>query len=187
VVVSADTMPAVRQSVAVLFQDFARYELSGTDNIGFGDVSRVSDSASIEEAGRRAGADSFLAALPEGYDTFLSRVYAGGRDLSIGQWQRVALARAYMRDAPFLILDEPSASLDPRAERALFDQIRDAMHGRTVLLITHRLASVRDAARIYVLGGGTIVEEGTHDELLARGGLYAELFRLQADAYAQDR
>jgi ATP-binding cassette subfamily B protein len=184
--IGASAMPAVRRSVAVLFQDFARYELSATENIGFGDVSRLADTGQVVEAGRRAGADPFLSTLPSGYDTPLSRVYAGGRDLSIGQWQRVALARAYMRDAPFLILDEPSASLDPRAERALFDQIRDAMRDRSVLLITHRLASVRDAARIYVLAAGMIVEDGTHDELLAHDGLYAELFRLQADAYAKD-
>ena len=174
----------VRRSVAVLFQDFARYELTGTENIGFGDVARMDDPSLISEAAHRAGADEFLVTLPAGYDTPLSRVYAGGRDLSIGQWQRVALARAYLRNSPFLILDEPSASLDPRAERALFEQIRDAMAGRTVLLITHRLASVRDADRIYVLASGEIVEHGTHAELLGSNGLYAELYRFQADAYA---
>jgi ATP-binding cassette subfamily B protein len=172
--------------VAVLFQDFAKYQLSARENVGFGDIDRLHDLDGIVAASHRAGADEFLTGLPDGYETPLSRVYAGGRDLSIGQWQRVALARAYLRDAPFLILDEPSASLDPRAERALFDQIRDAMQGRTVLLITHRLASVRDAHEIYVLAHGTVVEHGTHGSLLAQNGLYAELYRLQADAFAAD-
>ena len=183
-IVTPDHAGDVRRSVAVLFQDFARYELTATENIGFGDTAHVDDAARIADAARRAGADRFITDLPAGYETPLSRVYAGGRDLSIGQWQRLALARAYLRDSPFLILDEPSASLDPRAERALFEQIRDAMVGRSVLLITHRLASVRDADRIYVLAGGEIVEHGTHDELLLARGLYAELFRMQADAYA---
>ena len=181
---SPDLGEAVRRGVAVLFQDFGRYELSAAENIGFGDVSRIDDADAVVGAARRAGADEFLARLPDAYQTPLSRVYERGRDLSIGQWQRVALARAYLRDAPFLILDEPSASLDPRAERALFDQIRDAMADRTVLLITHRLASVRDADRIYVLAGGEIAEHGTHAELIATGGLYAELFQLQAEAFA---
>jgi ATP-binding cassette subfamily B protein len=174
---------AARRSVAVLFQDFAKYELSGRENIGFGDVTRLDDDPAVVSAAQRAGADAFLASLPDGYDTPLSRVYERGRDLSIGQWQRVALARAYLRDAPFLILDEPSAALDPRAEAALYEQIRDAMAGRTVLLITHRLASVRSADRIYVLAGGRVVEEGTHSSLVSAGGLYAELYQLQAEAF----
>ncbi len=176
-------MAALRRSVGVLFQDFGKYELTALDNVWFGDVHAPADLDRVRAAAARSGADKYLNELPTGYSTPLSRVYAAGRDLSIGQWQRVALARAYYRDAPFLILDEPTASLDPRAEAALFDQIRNAMRGRTVLLITHRLSSVREADRIYVLKDGHVAEHGTHRELAAADGLYAELYEMQAKAF----
>jgi ATP-binding cassette subfamily B protein len=127
--------------------------------------------------------DDVLRSLPDGYDTILSPEYTGGRDLSIGQWQRVALARAFMRDAPLIILDEPTAALDARAEHELFASIRTMYAGRTVLFISHRFNTVRVADHIYVLHEGRIVEDGDHDALIARGGLYAELFTLQAAAY----
>ncbi len=113
----------------------------------------------------------------------LGRQFDGGHELSIGQWQRLALARAFFRGAPFLILDEPTAALDPRAEHDLFERMRSLAAGRTVLLISHRFSSVRSADRIFVLRAGRLVEHGTHDELLAAAGTYAELFRLQASAY----
>ena len=113
----------------------------------------------------------------------LGRQFEGGEELSVGQWQRVALARAFFRGAPFVILDEPTAALDPRAEHELFERIRTMASGRTVLLISHRFSSVRSADRIFVLRGGRLVEQGTHEELLAEGGQYAELFSLQAAAY----
>jgi ABC-type multidrug transport system fused ATPase/permease subunit len=109
--------------------------------------------------------------------------FLGGTDLSVGQWQRLALARAFFRDAPFIVLDEPTASLDARAEHELFEKLRTLLSGRTVLLISHRFSSVRSADRIYVLQSGRIVEEGTHDELMSENGVYAELFTLQAAAY----
>jgi len=133
----------------------------------------------VRAAAAAAGAETMLDVLPQGFDTVLSRMFAGGTDLSGGQWQRVALARSFYRDAPLVILDEPSASLDPRAEHELFTTLRDALRGRTALFISHRFSTVRGADRIYVLHEGEIVEQGTHDDLVSRDGRYAELFRLQ--------
>ncbi|MDQ6726630.1 MAG: ABC transporter ATP-binding protein/permease [Actinomycetota bacterium] len=173
----------LRNSVAVVFQDYLKYFLSAAENIGVGRHERIGDEDAIVDAARQAGADVYLAALPNGYATRLGPQYFGGSDLSIGQWQRVALARAFFRDAPFIVLDEPTAALDPRAERDLFDRIKELAQGRSVLLISHRFSSVRSADRIYVLSEGTIVEEGTHATLMERCGAYAEMFTLQASAY----
>ncbi|MDP1806005.1 MAG: ABC transporter ATP-binding protein, partial [Acidimicrobiales bacterium] len=173
----------VRRHMAVIFQDFAQYCLSARDNIGVGGHERAEDLDAVVAAARDSGADEFLAALPLAYETMLGRQFEGGEELSIGQWQRVALARAFFRGAPFVILDEPTAALDPRAEHELFERIRTMASGRTVLLISHRFSSVRSADRIFVLRRGRLVEQGTHEELLAQGGQYAELYDLQAAAY----
>jgi ATP-binding cassette, subfamily B, bacterial len=173
----------LRGSIAVIFQDFLRYALSARANIGLGRHAWMEDHGRVVAAARQAGADSFLAELPNGYDTILSPEYEGGEDLSIGQWQRVALARAFFRDAPFIILDEPTAALDARAEHELFEAIRTLCHGHSVLLISHRFSSVRSADHVYVLDAGRIVEHGTHDQLMRNAGRYAELFTLQASAY----
>ena len=173
----------LRDSIAVVFQDFERYLLPARENVGLGRKERIDDFDGIRAASTRADADAFLSDLPEGYETMLGREFAGGYDLSIGQWQRVALARAFFRDAPFVILDEPTAALDARAESQLFDRMRELLEGRSVVLISHRFSSVRSADRIYVMHDGRVVEEGTHDELMAADGLYAELFTLQARAY----
>jgi ATP-binding cassette, subfamily B, bacterial len=176
----------LRRSVSVIFQDFERYLLPARENVGLGRQERIEDFAAIVEAAQRADADEFLAGLPEGYETMLGREFSGGFDLSIGQWQRVALARAFFRDAPFVILDEPTASLDARAESRLFERMHELLEGRSVVLISHRFSSVRSADRIYVMHEGRVVEHGSHDELMAEDGLYAELFTLQARAYLEN-
>lgn len=173
----------LRSRIAVIFQDFVQYELTARDNIGMGRHERLDDDAAIEAAARTAGAHAFLAPLPKGYDTRLSRSWMGGNQLSVGQWQRVALARAFFADAPLLVLDEPTAALDPRAEAELFTTIRSLAAGRTVLLISHRFSSVRAADRIFVLRHGQLIEQGTHDALMTQAGHYADLFTLQAAAY----
>jgi ATP-binding cassette subfamily B protein len=134
----------LHRRIAVIFQDFARYDLTARENIGLGAVEHIDDPDTIRAAAVHAGADRYLQALPNGYDTILSPEYDGGRDLSVGQWQRVALAQAFIRDAPLIILDEPTASLDPRAEHDLFTRIRSLYAGRTVLLNSHRYNTVRD-------------------------------------------
>jgi ABC-type multidrug transport system fused ATPase/permease subunit len=173
----------LRASIAVIFQDFERYLLPARENVGMGRHERIDSLDDVVAAATRADAHDFLDELPEGYETMLGREFSGGYDLSIGQWQRVALARAFFRDAPFVILDEPTAALDARAESRLFERLGELLEGRSVLLISHRFSSVRSADRIYVLEHGKVVEEGSHDELMDAGGRYAELFTLQARAY----
>lgn len=173
----------VRRQIAMVFQDYVRYWLSAWDNIALGAPARVPTMHSVEEAARQAGAHAFISSLPEAYDTLLSKAFAGGVDLSTGQWQRMALARAFFRDAPLVILDEPAAALDARAEHALFQSLRSLRSGRTVLFVSHRFATVQEADAIYVLHDGAVVEHGTHDELVRMDGRYAELYRLQASAY----
>jgi ATP-binding cassette subfamily B protein len=173
----------VRRQVGIIFQDFVRYQLTARENIGYGRPEAVDDVEGIAAAARQAGADAFLERLPEGYETVLGKEFTGGYDLSLGQWQRIALARAFFREARLLVLDEPTASLDARSEHELFEYVQALAQGRSVLLISHRFSTVKSADRIYVLHQGEIVEEGSHDELVAQGGRYAELFGLQAAAY----
>lgn len=174
---------AVREDTTVLFQDFLQYHLTVADNIALGRPARDATPEAIAAAARQAGADRIVERLPNGYETRLGRQFADGQELSIGQWQRLSLARAFYRGGGFLVLDEPTASLDPKAEVALFQQMRELWSGRAVLLISHRFSSVRSADRIYVMRDGRIAEAGDHAELMAAAGHYAELFSLQAAAY----
>jgi ATP-binding cassette, subfamily B, bacterial len=177
----------VRAKTTVLFQDYVQYHLSVYDNIGLGRTDRNDDREAVEAAAADAGATAFIERLPAGFETRLGRKFYGGQELSGGQWQRLALARAFFRGGDFLILDEPTAALDARAEHELFNQMRRLAGGKSVLLVSHRFSSVRSADRIYVLSGGRVTESGTHDELMARAGQYAELFNLQAAAYLGKR
>jgi len=173
-------------AIGPVFQDYARYELTARENIGLSDRDRLEDIEGIERAAERAGIADALENLQHGYETWLSRGYDDGAELSAGQWQRLAIARAFFRDAPVLILDEPAASLDAINEKEMFNQLVELVADRSVLMISHRFSTVRLAHRIVVLRGGRIVEQGTHDELVAQGGQYAELFRVQAAGYLPD-
>jgi ABC-type multidrug transport system fused ATPase/permease subunit len=172
-----------QRRAAVLFQDFARYQLTVRENIALGAPDFTDDVDRIRAAADKAGALDLIEALPNGWDTVLSRQYEGGTDLSGGQWQRVALARAMFAvegGARILVLDEPTAALDVRAEAQLYDRFLEITEGLTTILISHRFSTVRRAERVVVLTGGGIQEDGTHDELVAGGGRYAEMFSLQA-------
>lgn len=173
----------LRANIGVIFQDFVRYHLTAGENIGVGQIDAMNDRARIEDAARRAFADEVVASLPKGYDQVIGRRFRTGVDLSGGQWQKIAIARAYMRDAQVMILDEPTAALDARSEFEVFQRFKELSSGRTAVLISHRFSSVRMADRILVLAEGRLEASGTHQELLAQGGRYAELFELQAAGY----
>ena len=174
---------SLRRNVGVIFQDFVRYDFLLRENIAVGNIGRLEDAGHIESAAGRSLADTVAARLPGRYGQMLGRRFEGGVDLSGGEWQKVALARAYMREAQLLILDEPTAALDARAEYEVFLRFSELTRGRMAVLISHRFSTVRMADRILVLRGGELVEQGTHEELLALAGLYSELFQLQAAGY----
>ncbi|GAA4690097.1 ABC transporter ATP-binding protein [Phytohabitans rumicis] len=176
-----------RGKLGVIFQDFARYEISAAANIGYGAVGEAADQAGIRAAAAAANIADDLERLPRGLDTPLTKQAAGGTDLSGGQWQRVALARAVFalrHGSPVVVLDEPTASLDVRAEARFFDEFAELTQGATTLLISHRFSTVRRADLIVVLDEGKVAEQGSHEELMAHAGRYAELFRLQADRFS---
>jgi ATP-binding cassette subfamily B protein len=176
-----------RGRVGVIFQDFVRYPLPLRENVAFGSLPLLDDPETLEAALRDAGGAGVLASMADGWETVLSREYEGGVDLSGGQWQRIALARALAAvrgGAGLLILDEPTAALDVRAEAELFERFLAVTRGVTTILVSHRLSSVRRADRIVVIDGGRVVEDGSHDALMRAGGRYAAMYSLQADRFA---
>jgi len=173
----------LREQVGVIFQDYVTYYMSAQENIGVGRITEIEDRELVTSAARKSGANAVIERLPEQYDTMLGKWFEKGTQLSGGEWQKVALARAFMRDARILILDEPTSSLDAQAESEVFSHFRALTHGKTALFISHRFSTVRLADRIFVLENGTILESGSHGELMHLDGRYAELFNLQAEAY----
>jgi ATP-binding cassette, subfamily B, bacterial len=173
----------LRREIGVIFQDYMRYDMLVRENIGYGNIDSLGDHPRIETAAQKSLAKNLISRFPNGYDQMVGRRFEGGVDLSGGEWQKLALARAYMRDAQLLILDEPTATLDARAEYEVFQRFSELTRGRMAVLISHRFSTVRMADRILVLAGGEIQEQGTHEQLLALGGRYAELFELQAAGY----
>jgi ATP-binding cassette subfamily B protein len=173
----------LRADIGVIFQDFVRFHLTAAENIAVGRIEARGDRERIVHAAEQSGADELIRRLPGGYDQIIGKRWKTGTDLSGGEWQKIAIARAYMRDAQVLVLDEPTAALDARAEYEVFKRFKELSVGKTALLISHRFSSVRMADRIVVLGEGLLEAIGTHEELLARGGRYRELFELQAAGY----
>lgn len=170
-------------NLGVLFQDFNRYQHKVRENISFGNVQAGDATEKIIKAAEEAGADRVIERLPKGYDQLLGRIFQDGVELSSGQWQKIALARAFFKNAPVLILDEPTASIDARAEAEIFERVEKLVTDKTVIIVSHRFSTVRNADRIYVIENGAIAEEGTHDDLMELRGRYAALFNLQAKGY----
>lgn len=177
------SLEELRKAISVIFQDYVRFQMTAAENIAVGNIWKKEDRPIIEYAAEKSLADQVITRLDKGFDQLLGRRFEGGVDLSGGEWQKVALGRAYMRDAQLLILDEPTAALDARAEYEVFQRFSDLTKGKTAVLISHRFSTVRMADRILVLEKGRKLELGSHEELLALDGTYAELFNLQAQGY----
>ena len=176
-------LESYRYAIGVIFQDYVRYYLTARENIAIGDIDERQNMEKIENASEQSLAEHVINKLPKGYEQILGKRFAEGKDLSGGEWQKIALARAYMKDAQLLILDEPTATLDARAEYEAFQRFAKLTIGKTAVIISHRFSTVRMADRILVLKNGTVLEIGTHEELMDDEGLYAELFNLQAEGY----
>ena len=172
-----------RKFFSVVFQDFMLYNLSAGENIRMGNIETKDSGGKIKEAASSAGVDDLLNNLPRGYDTVIGTLFDDSRELSWGEWQKIALARALFREAPVLILDEPSSSLDADTEYEIFSKFREIVNGRTSILITHRFTNVTLADRIIVLENGAIAETGTHDELMIKRGRYYDMFTKQTNRF----
>ncbi len=179
-----DLDPAAWQRhIGIIFQDFARYQMTARENVGFGQLEYVNDMARIRAAADRSGATPCIERLEHGWENILGKWFDEGQELSVGEWQKVALARAFLREAQILVLDEPTASLDAKQEYEIFRRFQELTDGKTTILISHRFSTVRMADRIFVVEGGRITESGSHEELMAANGRYADLFLRQASGY----
>jgi ATP-binding cassette subfamily B protein len=176
-------LDGLRDAAGVIFQDYVKYHLTASENIAVGRIDDRNNEARIVEAAQRSLADTVIEKLPDGYQQMIGRWFKQGTNLSGGEWQKIAIARAYMRDAQLLILDEPTAALDARAEHEVFRRFVELTNDKCAVLISHRFSTVRMADRIIVLHEGKLLEHGTHEELLAAKGQYSELFQLQAAGY----
>ena len=173
----------LRRQISVIFQDYAKYHFTAEENIRLGNIEIPEKDSKIIAAARRSGADEVINGLPKKYNTILGKLFEQGEELSIGQWQKVALARAFLRESQVIVLDEPTSAMDPKAEYEVFKKFRELIKEQAAILITHRLSTVRMADRIYVMDRGSIVESGTHEELIGLKGAYAHLFETQAKNY----
>ncbi len=176
-------LDGLRDAAGVIFQDYVKYHLTAAENIAVGRIEERNNEARIVEAAQRSLADTVIDKLAEGYQQMIGRWFKQGTNLSGGEWQKIAIARAYMRDAQLLILDEPTAALDARAEHEVFKRFVELTYDKCAVLISHRFSTVRMADRIVVLHEGKLLEHGTHEELLAAKGQYSELFQMQAAGY----
>ena len=175
---------AIRHQISVIFQDYVKYNLTARENIWLGNINTPLEHDAIIRAAQQSGAHDVISGLAHGYDTILGKLFEKGEQISIGEWQKIALARAFLRQAPLLILDEPTSSLDAKIEYEIFQQFHQLTQGRTAILISHRLSTVRMADKIFVMQDGTIAESGTHEELMQYQGLYATMFKRQAENYS---
>jgi ATP-binding cassette subfamily B protein len=173
----------LRRSVSVVFQDYSRYQLTARENIWLGNVNVPPESLYVDRAARKAGIHPVISQLANGYDTVLGKSFDGGQELSTGEWQKIAIARAFLHDGEIIVLDEPSSSLDTQAEYEIFERFHHLMKGKTAILISHRLSTVKMVDRIYVLKHGRIAESGTHQELMKESRIYAGMFETQAQRY----
>ena len=169
--------------IGALFQDFIKYQFTFKENVYFGDQKQINNLELLKDAIKKSGADEYLKDLPNKFNQIIGKMFKDGIDLSGGQWQKLALARAFFKNAPILILDEPTSAIDAKAEYEIFQRVQELQKDKTVIIISHRFSTVRNADKILVLNEGAIIEEGSHETLMKMKGLYAELFNIQAKGY----
>jgi len=173
----------LRRNISVVFQDYGRYQLTARENVWLGNIDAAADGLHFKQAVKKAGIDPVISRLANGYDTVLGKWFESGQELSTGEWQKIAIARAFLHDGEIIVLDEPASALDAKAEHEIFERFHQLVKGKTAILISHRLSTVKMVDRIYVLNHGRIVESGTHEELMKEQGSYAWMFETQAQKY----